>query len=349
MKTVTTGKRNISLDIARIFPATMVVMIHVVIIEWFTLDVTGAQWNILNFYNMTASGAVPLFFLISGNLFLGKKELPGIKQLFGKYILKLAFFYLIWGLFYAMDTVGIRAVLSFDIPGIWKSFLYSPKYHLWYLPAMISVYLLLPVLWCTAHYEDGKYLGYACILFLLCRVIGFLNIFTRGIQAPNFTLYLIYELSGYSGYFLLGYELRRRNITIRSRYFAAGYLLVSLIGGGLGSVFSLREGGPNGIFLDFLGLFACIQSLLLYCAFLCCKPRLSDKAAGWISQLSKCTLFTYLFHPFVIEHLHDLYEFLARTMTPAAAVPLMTLLVQFICFSIGLILVRIPVVRRFLS
>jgi len=349
MKTVTTGKRNISLDMARILAATLVVLIHVVIIEWFTLDVTGPQWKILNFYNMTASAAVPMFFLISGNLFLGKKEMPDWKQLFGKYILKLVFLYCVWGVFYAMDTVGVRAVLSFDIRGIWNSFLYTPKYHLWYLPAMTSVYLLLPVLWCVAHYDNGKYLGYGCVMFFLFRVVGFLNIFARGSQTPNFMLYLTYELSGYSGYFLLGYYLRNKTVTIRSCYLVAGYLLTALIGAGFGIAYSVREGGPNGLFLDYLGLFACIQATALYCAFLRCRPQLSERTTGWISTLSRCTLFTYLFHPFVIEHLHGLYEFLAGSITPAAAVPLMTLLVQMLCFALGLVLIRIPVICRFIA
>ena len=347
MNTLTTGKRNVSLDLARILAATLVVLIHVVIIQWFTLDVSDPQWMVLNTYNMAASAAVPLFFLISGNLFLGKRAMPEIKTLFGKYILKLCLIYLIWGLFYAMDTVGVRAVLSLDVRSILNTFLNTPKYHLWYLPAMVSVYLLLPVLWCIAHYDSGKYLGYACLLFFLWRIVGLLDAFT--VQSPNFMLYLTYALSGYSGYFLLGHWLKQHPPKIRPRSLVAGYLLVTLAGTACGIAHSAREGGPNGLFLDYLGLIACIQTVLLYCAFLQCRPRLSDRAANRVTTLSKCTLFTYLFHPFVIEHLHDVYELLAGTLTPAIAVPLMTLLVQAICFAIGLVLIRIPILRKFIT
>lgn len=349
MKTLTTGKRDSSLDLARILAAILVVCIHVTIIQWFTLDVYDIQWKFLNLYNTAASAAVPMFFLISGNLFLGKKEMPDLKQLFSKYILRLSLIYLLWGLFYAMDTVGVRAVLSFDIQGIWNVFLHSPKYHLWYLPTMVGIYLLLPVLWCVAHYENSKYLGYACLMFFLWRIIRTLEILSGTGQTPNFMLYLTYELSEYSGYFLLGYYLRKKPVQLPAWSLVAGYLLFTVIGGVLGNISSARDGAPNSIWLDYLGLIACVQVSFLYCAFLRCNIHLSSRAAGYISTLSKCTLFTYLFHPFVIEHLHDVYEFLAAVLTPAAAVPLMTILVQVICFAIGLILIQIPVIRKIIT
>lgn len=93
--------------------------------------------------------AVPLFVMISGAIFLNPKKNISIKNILKKYIPRLLFAYLFWLVVYAL------------IAPTWS----VPYYHLWFLPMLIGVYLLIPITRKIA--SDERVLQYAVVVWHL--------------------------------------------------------------------------------------------------------------------------------------------------------------------------------------
>ncbi len=87
-------------------------------------------------------------------------------------------------------------------------------YHLWFLPMLIGVYVLIPILRAVVNAHLEKYY---IILWLLVSCIMFLKPFATTLHLYPF--YRVMEemkigvLYGYSGYFVLGYYLSNLRIT----------------------------------------------------------------------------------------------------------------------------------------
>ena len=163
--------RNWNIDYLRIMACFMVVFLHVAAQNFSTVEVTSVQWQFFHFYDNAVRSCVPIFFMISGMLFLSRDKSPDLKTLFTKIISKIVILYFVWVVFYAIDFAIIQNKEGLEFLKTIYNYILTPKYHLWYMPALMSVYFLMPILYVVAHYEDGKYLNYACAMFLLFGVI----------------------------------------------------------------------------------------------------------------------------------------------------------------------------------
>ena len=128
----------------------MVIIIHVVAKRWYSLSPSTFEWSVLNIYDCISRSTVPIFFMISGALFLDKQELI-VKDIFKKNVLRLLIWYIVWSLIYYLT--GIKPI------------------HLGYIPSLIGVYILIPVLYSIVNYESGKYIKYYLIVFLWFEII----------------------------------------------------------------------------------------------------------------------------------------------------------------------------------
>ena len=85
---------SLYLDILRIMSAFMVVMVHVSAQEWGNVPVNSIEWQTLNVYDCLVIPSVPLFFMISGALFLNENYEISLKKLFLKKCRRTPFIYL---------------------------------------------------------------------------------------------------------------------------------------------------------------------------------------------------------------------------------------------------------------
>ena len=81
------NKRIISFDVMRVVAAYAVVFQHIGGQNW-TDVFPSAEWEIRNIYVSFAQWSVPVFFMISGALFLSPDKVVHIKRLFGKNLLE---------------------------------------------------------------------------------------------------------------------------------------------------------------------------------------------------------------------------------------------------------------------
>jgi len=237
------------MDILRIVASFMVIMLHVSASQWFSVDVNSAAWKIFNLYDSAVRSCVPLFFMISGMFFLGKEKMVPLSKLIKSNILNLIVLYAFWSLLYAVDTVGIAVLIH--SPGALSDFFAAAvngKYHLWFIPALSMVYLLSPVLYGFSRYKEGRYISYACLLFFTFAVL--IPTIKLCIGDSEYILTLLkkfnYELVGYSGYFLFGYYLSKKNFSkIRTPLLVAALIAVIAVATLIGQIHAAGCSAPS--------------------------------------------------------------------------------------------------------
>ena len=158
-----TVKRVLSFDVMRIVAAFSIVAQHVSGRSWVT-SYPSSEWGIWNFYTSLAQWGVPVFFMISGALFLSSEKILDIRRLFSKNLLRIVYAFLFWSIVYVLVTEGFGQGLKITFLSVIK----GPP-HFWFLFMMIGIYLTLPVLKCIAAQE--KAFNYFVVLAIITTFI----------------------------------------------------------------------------------------------------------------------------------------------------------------------------------
>lgn len=141
--------RVVYLDYLRVFATIAVIILHVASINWYTCDVHGIEWKILNFYDSITRWSVPVFVMISGALFLKKDDIP-LKTIFSKYVWKMICVYIIWSFIYFLfsgesvvyqlieltKTNRINSLIS----------IINGHYHMWFILMITGLYMCIPMI-----------------------------------------------------------------------------------------------------------------------------------------------------------------------------------------------------------
>lgn len=343
-------KRLYNLDFLRIFACFMVLILHMSGHNWSKVPPQSIEWQVFNVYDVLVRSAVPLFFMLSGKLFLSKEDVS-LKKLFSKNIPKLIFVYFFWSLFYAVDLIGVKNIIaSPNLSNILSAFL-SSKYHLWYLPALVSVYLLIPVFISMKSYKNGKMLDYTALLFFVFSIVLYsISLLPISQSYKTFLQGFGFVFDTYCGYFLFGHIFDRYNEKLKKipTFVLLTIFLITVSVTAAGSYFLSVNAGMaistlyNGFFISTF-----IEAAVIFILFLR-LPKISvSKTAGTaIKKISKYTFFIYLFHPFVIEHFDLWFGFDSLSFAPVLSVPVIAILLFVICIIIAMILDRIPIVRK---
>lgn len=320
------GKRVLYLDWLRIFACLMIIGIHVSALYVNQAADRGTVTVVYNIYQNIIRCGNQLFFMISGALFLSRKELD-IKRLYCHNIVRIMVVYFLWSGLYAVDTIR-KASESYGTSDI-LALLLEGKYHMWLLPRMVAIYALMPVLFAIVHYEGGKYVKYYVHIFLGTLVITMF--FESAAFLPeavaSFGQSLLPEFFTDAGYAILGYWLATVPADrLKKRYLAAGYLialLVSLVCSGRGLVF------------EALFLFAFLRKWNLG----------GERSRAVISYISTCTLGIILLHVFVLEHFETWFHVNLLSWNPAVAFPCLVCMVFLITLMPIAVMRCLPIVK----
>ena len=343
-------KRQTNIDMLRITACFFVVLLHVAAAFWGWSDMYQTGWMGIAVYVTFPRCCVPLFLMISGKLFLEKKNEIPIPKLLRNYVLKLVILYIAWGLFYAADELGRDVLLSGECLEVLKYFIISPAFHLWYLPMQTCIYLMIPVFWTLAKYEKGKYLGYTCALTCVFGVLY--DTITLFVPTENYVCeFLGYYSTFFSvncAYFLLGYYLSTKKLDKLKSWHC---LLAYVIAAAAAMVYTAYASRSSGVYVDKLlenfVITTFVAAIALFLAFVKMPCNFSERTGKTIAVVSRCTLFIYLAHPFVQDRL-DWLGVNAVTFNPWICVPTVAVLIFVICLIPALVLTKIPVVNKWL-
>ena len=203
------SRRILWLDILRIIATFAVIFLHISGTSLYSKEL-DYDWTISVIFDSMVRWAVPVFVMISGALFLNPNKDVSLSNLLKKYLPRLLMAYLFWWIVYSL----FRATYDTIIQGsfIFRLGYFVPHSHLWFLPMLACVYLLIPFLRNIA--ADERQLRYALILWGCYMTLSFSLL----PDFPQFSkLFFMNIVLGYAGYFLLGRWLSELVLTKKQR------------------------------------------------------------------------------------------------------------------------------------
>lgn len=334
--------RKSEIDMCRITACLMVITHHAIAAGW-DIPPDLSEWRILNVFAAIAYCGVPLFFMISGTLFLNRTKLD-IQNLYKKSVLHLLEIFVIWSVIY--EIVEKRAdLLNSSMHEVVVSIIDGP-FHLWYIPALIMVYLTFPLLHCAIH--NGKLNArYLVILFLALFVVkeGLMNLDTLPEILEKLLDKADVSYLRYVGFAVLGYWLSTLKYPKHTSKFALClFVLLIAITSWINGENSIGAGkAMAGVYGHFSILMVCIDCTVFI--FFQATKQSWSKFHKTIEVLSGTTLGIYLIHPMVLGRLSKM-GLNVLSFNPLLAVPATVILTAIICFICVSIMKRIPLIRK---
>lgn len=344
-------KRIYFLDILRFLAICTVVLTHVSSPYVFTYDKSSISFYIGGIVDSISRIGVPIFMMISGALMLDQNR--NVK--FKNKIISLIIIFFIWSFIYACifyiivpifngDDINLKAFTSQIIRG---------HYHLWYLWAIIGVYLITPVLRCFVKKDNTKIVLYCIILsviFLFTKpVIDLLfsevsvlknvdgiygcYLYIYNIVNSNFLgIYITYYLTGW--YILNGSFVKKQKIII----YVLGYISLMLL---CLSIFFFPHQYDlvysNGSILIYL------FSITIFIQIFDAVKKYEIFTPTILTNLNKLSFGVYLIHIIILRFLEI---FIPQKII---LMPLMWLLCICISFGLTFIISKIPFVKRIIK
>lgn len=337
-------------DLLRILAAFSVVVLHVAAQLWYHLDISSPEWFVANAYDAVFRFGVPIFVMISGALFLGRTGEIDIKRLYSKNILRLSVSYVVWSFLYSWYSQGFH-INGWNIKDIIRMII-NNSYHLWFLPMLIGLYILLPVLHSWIKSADKTNIEYLLIGFFVLQ-IGRETIKALTVSDEIHTIMDIGHVEmmcSYVGYFVLGHYIA--NIGIERKWHKWIYIscIPSIVLSILASYrMSLRLDVPTGTAYDSFSLFTAIVSVALFLAFTANQEGISKKPWNLrlVREIAADTFGAYLIHLMVMSFLNN-FGINSGMCNNLIAIPILSVVVFVISLIAAAVLRRIPIVGKFI-
>lgn len=340
-------KQILWIDVIRAIACFMVVFLHaaVPVLHSFN-ELPLNDWFAGNVYDSLVRVCVPLFFMISGFLLLQKDETLSIyfAKRFGKLFIPIIF----WSLFFVLWTslVEENSLPSFTD---FTSILLTPSYyHLWFLYALIGLYLFLPILRKVVSYSDESmliyYVGVWFIAVSLMPTIEKISGIDSRIDLG--------AASGYIGFFVLGLLLGKKDVSTQSFYKALSVFIICVAVTAIGTYDLTAQN--NGKFVgDYYEYLSPNVIIAAGACFMMLKYLSGKITSVWgikvITLISSCSFGIYLVHTVFIYLLKngDLgFTFSALSGNPLWAIPLTSLLVFTLSFLSIYLIKKVPYLKQ---
>lgn len=359
------NKRIRYFDWLRVVCMLGVVTIHVCNESRAGLSLGDPGFDVFFIYRSLVRWSVPVFVMISGALFLDPDRDVPTERLYSKNLFRLvvSFFlcsaaYLVYRTLFRTGVTGIRNTLSALVEG---------TYHMWFLPMIMGLYLITPLLRKIAGEREPLilFLSLSALFAVafptfetICKALlsigaGKYVEFVYGVERIIVGRLNIHFVSGYVFYYMLGHLLHRWS---PDDGWVAVIAALGILSVPITIAFSMHVSNATGVLNDellgYLTLPSALQSMALFLVF---KRRVSHDAASnetgdgldvvrWVSDRS---LGVYLFHVMVVWALKDFFGVSGMLFDPVACVPVVVILVALISLALVEALSRIPVLGRF--
>lgn len=340
------NKRILSFDVMRVVAAYAVVFQHIGGQNW-TDVFPSAEWEIRNIYVSFAQWSVPVFFMISGALFLSPNKQVNIKRLFGKNLLRIVYAFLFWSAIYVIYSIGQDTSLKVALLSIIK----GPA-HFWFLKVMIGIYLFVPVLKSiVANQQAFRYLVLFCIITTFFVPPFFVHI---GLFKEQWTILMNDYYDGFGilsmefiSYFVLGYYLYSTPLGKHVKHFIYLLGILGLVGSALCThVCSHYVGYTYSYFYDDLHPFVMLVAVAVFVfAKEHCKAY-SPSVRRVIVELSNCSLGIYLVHPLFMFGLNDYYSLNSSTFNPVMSIPVLATFIFILSYLLVKVVSYIPYLKK---
>lgn len=335
--------RRTELDLCRLTACIMVLFIHTSAALYHICPLDASAFIPLSLISTMMRGGVPVFFMLTGALFLNRETLA-LRRFLKTHVLRLILLFAFWSLVYAL---GARlAARDF---GDWYSFFFDlakGHYHLWFLTAMALGCLFLPVAHAAIH--KGQLKGeYLLFLFfgvsILCANCNLTP--DTALILNRITLDFSLDYLPYLGYAVWGWWLSRQHFGKQWLFIAPAVFLVCTGLTTWGNIwYSHYKEVADGWLFSYFSLSTLTQATMCFCFFQALKDRPFRRPRLW-AALADCTLGVYLLHPLFI----NLLEALGLSMTleaPALSILGFTAVLAAACFAATALGRKLPIIRK---
>jgi len=321
-------ERKIYIDYLRVFCCLGVIMIHILT----DAKVIFSDSKILASLTIVASNcmhfAVPIFFMITGYLFLTNDKSANLALYVKKYVLKYVYAIFIFGYCYAVIELIFNKKFTFNLPiiALINTIKGDTWTHMWYLYTLVGVMLFIPLLNIIKN-TNKKYLDYVFM-------ITFINSFIFPLINNLFNVKIAIDLiifSPYLVYVMLGYYIG--NFYNYNRKLVIAILFVSLLGINFLEFFNFLSFDCN-FFAKYNSLFVLIYSCCIFVLF----SKISSKK-NIIIKISNETYGIYLIHMVFVYFIYRVLKINPYKIT--ILIPLNFLLVFLITFSFSYLFTKI--------
>ena len=333
-------EKNYNLEIIRMVSFILVIVIHVT--NYFCRaygQITEGEYLFSLVLDTAARISVPCFFMISGALLLGREE-PLEKH--WKRLLRFVIALVVWSaVYYFWNTYYMKS--EYDL----RQILYVPaEAHLWYLYAMIPIYLVMPFFQVMCRHMNLKQEKAFLIVATGAVLFNYLLWMMQGEAYYDLPIIgdRIYAYYIFIGYYLFKY---RRHIRLSQRSAAL------LCGAGLILTFAVTLGvtAATGKHYEDALTYACPLVAVASAAFFLFVIRMGDtklvpgkRAKRIIDMFCGCSFGIYLIH---ILFLDNYKKYMAPTDLSAwIAVPALTVGIGAVSFLCVMILRKFRIGRK---
>lgn len=354
-------KRILSFDIMKTISIFLVIFAHFGRVN--TNICTGELNRYINYFFATlATYAVPLFFMINGALLLKEPQKNSFRKMYGKafHFFVIRVFYCVVGIFAEMVFLG-ESYSRKEFMDAMVNSPCDPFTFLWFLDALIGIYLIVPFICKMAMYDRKTYIYLASFIFLF-SIVPYtydhtINIIFERYLGMSYSLadvvkpfYLIGSYYSYTlFYFLAGaviYEYRD-NITKKVHPGALAVIAIGLFG--CWYLFCCWQTLINAKIYEsmwngYSTVFIAVSAASIYLLFINLKYQPTAWWHNTVSLFSSNTLGIYLLEGFVAV---PYYYFLKTIDFNVCDVPLLnTIFITVICLCLSIGIKKIPVLRR---
>lgn len=321
----------------------LVVLLHVSAVSFMRFH---TAWDVALIYDSISRVSVPLFFILSGYLLLDKKE--SVSVFFIKRASKIFIPFLFWTVLYKL-YVAYYTKSSFDFNVL--NIITTPAYyHLWFLYAIIIMYLMTPALRLIISNGDSNIFKYMLIswFFVVCVYSCILQvnsvIFKHGQMLGDGHLDTYIYLSGY--YFIGGVIKKTSSLIFKRRVLLNLFLFSTLLTILLTWATSNYIGHPTEVFFVYISPLVVIASICLFLCMVSIDFNFPKRINFLISSISSKCFCVYLVHLIVLESMARYIGFDLWGWDVIYVIPLLSLFCFSISFIISQMVSKVPLLNR---
>ena len=351
---MTLTERKISriyyLDLLRVIACFSVIMIHSSAF-YVVRDIGSINFWFGTLLNSLSRIAVPLFVMVSGALMLDESYAFSIQKL-AKHVKKMLLFFVFWSAFYCVIFDIASKVFNhqpFDLYGLFLSFVRGYT-HLWFVPMIIGLYLIVPLLRLWVKDENKKAVEYYLLLsflftFLLPQIVeignnygyslGWLDSIISGLK--------LQYVGGFTLYYILGWYLRQYEVKNKTALYILGIIGVTM--SLFGTYLLSSTTGKEIQLCSNISVNVLFQSVAV---FVYVKANWSGPNHGsttWVDTVAMHSLGIYAIHMVIVKIMYKVLIFTGIN-SAIISIPLVFLCSFGIAFLGAVIFSRIPVLKK---
>ena len=326
----------------RVIAAAAVIIAHTDGQTWMQIPWDSRDWMVLSMYDGLVRWPVLMFLMISGTIFLPRRT--SIKSILTKNIPRVVTAMVFWSAvytFFAWRAGTTEDLLLMFLKG---------HYHMWYLPFLCGVYLIIPFLQKIAEDETltRNLLAVSAVTGLLvpwgANALALIWPSTADVVRVLEGMVKFSYFQGLLALLPMGYLLYRTELSARARRMIYVLGILGAVLTGVGTIWSTGKMGTySSVFCTNASPTVIAPGVAIY-VFAKYNLNRLPKAVAWVADHS---FGIYLVHALVLEQLQR-YGFHVLTFDPILAVPVVSVAAFAISLAISALLSKLPVVGKYL-